>query len=396
MSAQARCPELGLLLACARLRLEPADAAAIDAALDVGLDWERVLHLARWHGLRPLLNRHLAERAGRVPRPVLVELWAETEAIARRSRALEEELGRVGALLDAAGVAAVPYKGPTLARAAYGDVALREFGDLDILVARRDVLRARDALCAAGYAAEYPLRPDVERAFLDSGAQYHLVLRSSAMGHLVELHWKTDPDYPVERMEDAGWWEGTRRSAGQRSLCAEDLMLVLCIHGSKHAWSSLGWLVDVAELLRGGTGLDWGVIADRVAALGCARRVGLGLRLAADWLGAPLGTAATVLARGNDIEALLPGIEARMLDPDPSPAGPIEGLRQALALHDRARPRIRLVLHGVFLPSLVEWTRWPLPRALFFAYPVLRMGRLAGKYLKRTLAWLIGGRKLHS
>lgn len=396
MSALAPCLELRLLLACARLRLEPADAAAIDAALEGDLDWERVMHLARWHGLRPLLERHLVGRDARIPRAVLVELWAETAAIARRNRALDGELGRIGTLLDAAGVGAVPYKGPTLARAAYGDLALREFGDLDILVARRDVLRAREALCKAGYVAEYPLRPDVERAFLDSGAQYHLVLRSRDLGHLVELHWKTDPDYPVERMDDASWWEGTRQSQGPPSLCPEELMLVLCIHGSKHGWASLGWLVDIAELLRRDAGLDWDGIIERVAALGCARRVGLGLRLAADWLDAPLGPAAAALARSGGIEALLPAVEARMLAPDPGPPGPFEGLRQALALHDRARPRIRLILHGVFLPSLVEWTRWPLPRALFFAYPVLRMGRLAGKYAKRGLEGLSGGRKLHS
>ena len=29
-----------------------------------------------------------------------------------------------------------------------------------------------------------------------------------------------------------------------------ELLLILCLHGTKHFWSSLGWLVDVAELIR--------------------------------------------------------------------------------------------------------------------------------------------------
>ena len=37
---------------------------------------------------------------------------------------------------------------------------------------------------------------------------------------------------------------------------AEDLLLILCMHGAKHLWKNLGWICDVAELLRAaGAGL---------------------------------------------------------------------------------------------------------------------------------------------
>src|SRR5207244_11975507 len=41
-----------------------------------------------------------------------------------------------------------------------------------------------------------------------------------------------------------------------RTLSAEHLLLVLCAHGAKHCWERLGWICDVAELLRGTPALD--------------------------------------------------------------------------------------------------------------------------------------------
>jgi hypothetical protein len=67
-----------------------------------------------------------------------------------------------------------------------------------------------------------------------------------------------------------------------------------------------------------------------------------------------------------------------------------------LAQQERPAERIRHVRNVVFLPSLVEWTRWPLPRALFFAYPLLRIGRLVGKHSRRLFEGAISRRKLQS
>ena len=387
--------EVRLAVACARVSLAERDRAEVRGCLDGPIDWGRLVRLARWHGLRPLLHRHLSDCEG-VPRAVLVELWAETETIARRNRAMTAELDRILGRFDSMGLRAVPYKGPTLALRAYGELGLREFGDLDILVPRSQVQRARDALCAIGYVPEYALQPAIEQAFLDSHAQYHLVLRAPEAGHLVELHWKSDPDYPVEHLEDERWWAGARGVEGAAALGDEDLLLVLCIHGSKHFWSSLGWLVDVAEILRRPGEIDWSRFVARAVAMGAARRVGVGLRLAADVLDAPLPPACRVLAARPDVMRLAAAIGPAMLAAEPGPMSRWQAMRLQRALHGTWFLGIRDLLRAVCLPSLVEWTRWPLPKPLFFAYPALRMGRLAGKYLRRGLQAASGGRKLQS
>ena len=141
--------EAELLLRCAHLALAPGERARIARLAEGVLDWEALLALAESHAMLPLLHRHLAAVPG-VPKAALVELWGRHEATARNNRAMARELGRVLDALDAIGVAAIPYKGPTLAFSVYGDIALRDFCDLDIVIRPRDVPRARQALDVLG------------------------------------------------------------------------------------------------------------------------------------------------------------------------------------------------------------------------------------------------------
>src|SRR2546430_17486141 len=64
----------------------------------------------------------------------------------------------------AAGIAAVPVKGPTLAALAYGDLARREAFDLDILVRRQGVAAAGRPVGSLGYRGRPVLRPGAEAA----------------------------------------------------------------------------------------------------------------------------------------------------------------------------------------------------------------------------------------
>ena len=64
---------------------------------------------------------------------------------------MEDQLSTLLRNFKAAGIPAIPYKGPALAATAYGNVGLRVFGDLDILIQKEDVPRAADMMTALGY-----------------------------------------------------------------------------------------------------------------------------------------------------------------------------------------------------------------------------------------------------
>jgi hypothetical protein len=379
--------EAQLLLRCACIAPPAATRAAIAALASAPLDWARFIAIATNHGLMPLAYVNLdAVAHDAVPKPVMVELWSWRERTARRNAAMAAELLEILAALEGAGIAAIAYKGPALAQALYGDVGLRQFGDLDILVGRADVARAKACLFSRGYAPQYPLAPALEGAYLRSNAQYHLGFVHEARAIVVELHWRTDPDTAVEDTGDPAWWRSLPRAAlagGEvRAFAPTELLLILLVHGSKHRWSSLGWLVDVSEILREGGAIDWRWLEERAAALACERRVGLGLLLAHRWLEAPVPEATLArYARLPGVKRSAAAIEAAGVTAEPAPESALAMLRANLGLYDTASQRFAHVVNTVASPTLVEWSRWPLPRPLFFLYPPLRLARLAWKHL---------------
>jgi ATP-binding cassette subfamily C protein len=68
----------------------------------------------------------------------------------------------------------------------------------------------------------------------------------------------------------------------------EDLLLILCVHVSKHFWERLLWVCDVAEVVKAHRGMDWGRLMERAAALGSERMLLPGLSLAHNLLEADL------------------------------------------------------------------------------------------------------------
>ncbi|MES2937497.1 MAG: nucleotidyltransferase family protein [Pseudomonadota bacterium] len=383
-------PEVRLLLCAGRLALDARARAGFGELLRLPLDWTFLLELASAHGLVPLLYQHAEEVAPEaLPASVLTALWAAQEVTSRRNQAMSRELLHVLDLLEHYGIACVPYKGPTLAQAVYGDIAMRQFSDLDILVRCKDVSRARQLLAKAGYAPAHDLTRHAEAALLRSPSHYHTMLLHAGTGVAVELHWRTDPVRAVEKFCPDVWTRPARadfRGTRIREFRRDELLLILALHGSKHHWSSLGWLVDVAELIRQGEH-DWAWIWETAAKLRARRRLALGLHLAHALLDCPLPQAARQPLASLQVEALADAICA-----DLSHAG-IHATRGAVArarldfsLCDTRLEGVRGLARSLFAPSMAELTRWHLPRALQFLYVPLRIGRLAVKHLHQAAA----------
>ena len=377
-------PEARLLLACGRATLGNGERQAVEKLAREVADWDRVDALAVRHGLVPLLHRHLGSLTpGVVPKPTLAALWARAEVIARRSRAMARELEEVIAHLAAQGITVAPYKGPALALALYGDVALRDFGDLDLLVRAQDAIRAKDALAARGYVPQFALPPHLEQALVESPRHDELPLLDKARGFLVELHWRTDPDYDVL---DVGLWNRLEPVSGGATtlwtLPERELLLVLGLHGTKHLWASLNWLVDVAELLRRGPDGEW--LLERARAFGCLRRLALCLRLARDLLDAPIPALLARAIEDERVVRLAAQITPALFEPEYRAPGTVDYLHTLLGLQDSFPGRARYLARTMLTPTLGDWLAHPLPRGLSFLYLPLRIPRLARKYLARS------------
>jgi hypothetical protein len=384
-------PEAELLLCCARLALPAGGSERMAHLVQSNLDWTLVLQLAARHRLLPLLYRHLdALPSGAVPRAFRMELWVMHERTVRHNQVLIDELLQILQLLESHGIAAIPYKGPVLTVTIYRDLALRPFEDLDILVRPPDLLSARDLLLAQGYRPLFTLLPTQEAAYLRGRANHHLGLVRDDRNIYVELHWKTGRDgalFPAT--DDWLWADLVTVNLGEttvRYFGAETLLLLLCLHGAAHQWESLGWLVDVAELMRQHPQLDWARLATAAAELSCERRLAVGLYLAHQLLDAPLPEPIRRrIAAQPRVETIAREISERLFQPDAPALSPFALVFFDIKLLDRWSQRLRDLL-GVISPTLLEWGRWPLPRCLSFLYYPLRLSRLLVKYGRMFLA----------
>lgn len=342
----------------------------------------------------PLLYTHLNALApASVPKPVFVEWWRRYEHHARRNTELAGRLAQVARDLEDHGIPCVPYKGPLLAQSLYGSLAFRAFDDIDLLIRRADLARAKPLLMAAGYEPYYHLEPDLEAAMVRSHLQYHLIFVHASPEHLLEVHWKTDPAFPVEQ-DDPAWWNGlpTTTLAGQtvRTFRAEESLLTSCLHAMRHHGYRLCWLADVAEALRQQPELNWPGIIDRARQMKSWRRLAVAVTIAHDVLEAPVPGVLLDQAQADPaVGRLAARIARRLFERDAGDLGVLERLRLDLALFDRASDRAKHLLSVALEPSFHEWSALPLPRPLYPLYLPLRAARLAGKYVVRR-SWRDG------
>jgi hypothetical protein len=379
-------PEGQLLLACARVPLEPEQKQRLRELAASGLDWELLLQAAENHGLEPLLAWHLGESAADAAPPAVAErLQARFARHARSNLLLAGELIRILAGFGAAGIPALPYKGPVLATRLYGNLALREFSDLDILVEPRHVPAARELLLTAGYWPQLELSAQQQSAYLRSGCELGFAGRERSV--VVELHWRIAPrcfwkEPPVEQLLERAQ-SVSLAEAQVRALSPEDLLLVLALHAAKHLWRGLGWSCDVAQLLRRFPALDWSAVEGRAGELGLRRLLHLPLYLAHELLGAPLpeGLAARLAADAH-LQALAQEVRQRPLVAPARPEWSLADHRFFLRARERRRDRMRYLVRMALTPGAAEWQSVRLPAFLFPLYPAVRLARLAGKGMR--------------
>jgi hypothetical protein len=376
--------ETHVLLNALRAHLGTAGGRELEAAVIAGPDWDEVLARARQHAVTPILYRSLASLPGEVvPEAISEEMRRRAEDITLRNLELTAELLRILDRLEAAGIQALPYKGPALAAAAYGDTALREFVDLDILVAPSDVERACVCLQDDGYRPLHTWTPKQERHELRFGHARSL----TRGGILVEMHWAiAEGTYALPRDTAPLFHRATRTSLGGRKVsafAAEDLLVLLCVHGSMHFWSRLAWVCDVAQVLTS-VELDPATVRQRAASSGSERMLLLGIEMANGLLGVKV-PAALQLPRtsGAAVRSLASRRSARILAADSAEPLEPEGAAQfgyRLRMRDTLGDRITESWRMLATPSESDRRSLPLPDALWPLYYPYRLWRLLWSY----------------
>ena len=386
-SSDVRRVERELLLLCARTSVDSESAAHFTTLLEQELDWDFLIATAGRHRVLPLLYRTLTRTAAdTLPKSALSRLRSAFQANAKRNLFLTAELFRVMDTLSANGIPSIPYKGPVLASVVYGDLSLRQFADLDLIVPADDVVKARALLVARGYRPERQIPDQQLRASIQ--AEQDITLLHDGLGINLEIHWgvSTERD-PIHIRPEWLWRDlATCTIAGRsvRTFTREDLLLILCIHGAKHRWERLAWLCDIAEIVRSRTTLDWDRAVENAALMGAKRILFLGLSLAGELLGAePPVHVRKAIEVDPVVKVLANQVKDWLFIEDPVALDLGEREQFFMRLRERRADRLRVALKqakSYLAPTLRDHEAMPLPESLRWSLYLLRPVRLAGQY----------------
>jgi hypothetical protein len=382
-SAKSIRPEIELLLCCARRSMSPETTARVLSLLGEPLDWYYLLEAASRHAVIPLLSSNL-ERLSAVPDTARKYLRAEFQANAMRNLVLSGELIRLLRLFAANGIDALPFKGPALALVAYGDLALRTFGDLDILVRKADFYKAKAILSAEGYISFSPSRIQRDETQLQFSGDYNFMHQDGQVQ--LDLQWMVLSRFFSFPLSTEYLWNRremlTMNGITLPTVSRQDLLLILCAHGTKHLWARLGWICDVAELIR--SEFDWQAVVAQARELGGERMLLLGLALARDLLGAVLPE--VILNRidqDGTVSALVAQVLDRIIDERPVQ----EKVRLSpfhLKAKERLRDRLRYLLYMATVPTDEDLRAIDLPRPLFVLHYPLHLFRFIRTYTPKA------------
>jgi len=377
-------PEWSLLLAACSAAPCEEKRAQILSLLGQPVNWPKLFALADHHRTLPVLGRSLMLVEGCVPPDQIQELKQSQQNNLLKSLLLSRELIRIIGRLTALGIEVLPYKGPVLAEVLYGDVAMRQAGDIDVFIRARDLARIRDAARELGYTPHQQLSASEERAYLKSG--YELAFDGVAGPNLLEVQWAIQPRFYAVDFDIEGLFQRamTVNVSGQpmRTPSASDLFLVLSLHAAKHVYGRLGWLCDIAQLM-GQPGIAWEWIGAQARALGIVRILRVTMLAANHMLGAAIPAAANeALPEDHGAPALAEEIRAHIFSRSGFNVESASYFRLMMRLRERPADRLRLLTRLAFTPGPSEWSAVRLPQPLFPLYSVVRFSRLAARLIR--------------
>lgn len=278
-------PEFRLLVACSWVAppmLEQDQSEKIASLCRGGIDWDVFVSLVRRHGVSALAHSMLCRNAGNWVPEIKKELL-KTQHLQMSVKSLQQlaELIRINTLFSAQGIQMIPLKGVLLSHLLYGNSAMRDSLDIDILVKPEDVDRSDILLKSEGYQCEYPgvELTQQQKTHLQHHI-HHYEYKHVEYGFNLELHCRSFL-WTVEQTEEL--WKNNQVTDLHGSqfinLSDNSLLLYLCEHGARHNWFRLKWLSDVAMLFSRERQDNWSSIIELAGRLDLTRVLALSAQL---------------------------------------------------------------------------------------------------------------------
>ncbi len=394
-------PELLFLIACCQTDPSEEDIDLIITYLNAEHDIlhppSSIINLAASHGVLPLVYKTIKKLStdhSSLLTPhsslehLLNELKVHYQSIAQRNILMSSELIRIMNLLRENSIEALAFKGPALAQMAYGDITLRQYVDLDILVDESDAFNAGRLMSENGHTAVLPLKILSNETCLHAAKDFSLMSKD---GLHTELHWRLfEKKYAISIMScttQKKCQAVTINGHTLQTLQNELLMVYLCLHGAKHAFERIEWICDIDRLIRN-TEVNWDDAMSIANQSHAKRSFFLGLSLAQTLFHTPLPQNIQSHINADTIVQLQTLILSR-ISKEKEARSVFKKNREVFfyqsKLFDTKSDKIRFYISVFLKISTTDCQTFLLPEKLNFLYIFLKPLRLLWSYGKRIV-----------
>ena len=397
-------PELLFMVTCTHAACSAQEKELIIRILNhPTFDPHLMLTLAFHHGVVPLVHRTLKQLKEEELLPTDPDIERITEtlkkhyiSIVRKNMLMSAELVKLMRFFDSVNIKTLPFKGPALAQIAYGDITLRQFGDLDIFIKRQDFHTIAAEMQKRGYTPLYPIEEyagDKVLFELNNDCPFY-DKRSLA----VEIHWDFFKKLalPTVKLHP---WEHTRtvtlNSHSFTTLSHETHLLYHSLHGSKHLWERFIWIVDIDRFIRNVPEIDWDKVLRMSEALGARKMFLLGPALAIHYLGTPLPKQIQHLCKEADLEAFISFVDSELHSRTPTPEESLVKWKKVIALRDTLYFKTATVLEFLLRPGINERRMIILPDKWFWIYWFLRPIGMVYRFIRYRILKLCQSQSDH-
>ena len=238
------------------------DVDKLNRYLDSYNNWDKLFYSANKHGVLPLVYKSLKNKNVIIPKNVLLDIKQSYISIVKNNMVISAELVRIFKLFKIHNIDAVALKGPTLSQLIFSDNTVRQYSDLDILIEKNLLYSTTEMLIQNDYKLDFSIKFLRNEKYLEVEKHIHLYNKSANV--LVELHWKLSTIKNINSSFSNYYQQVMLNNQAINTFNNESLLIYLCIHGSKHFWSRLEWVVDIDRLILNNSDIDWSYIQDKV------------------------------------------------------------------------------------------------------------------------------------
>jgi len=225
-----------LILSCIKINPDRSELELIDKLIPQVLDWDYFISTIIDRGIGPLFYKKLPllVNANQIPAVVKTKLQQVYYKTFSRSVVLYEHFREVMKSFNDAGIDIIALKGIYLSEKLYGDIGLRQFSDIDLLVKEEDAEKCISILGQSGYhSSEYKVAEFVRKN--TEILHFPPMIRD---GVSIEIHTKLHKNSEKYKIDVQSVWDSASPvTLNGAKVYVPDLyhqLIHLCLHLDKH------------------------------------------------------------------------------------------------------------------------------------------------------------------